>query len=54
MNEQQQFIEGFLREIEPFASFAAAKRESCVELCTTEGTGKPLFRVTGLRLVSLK
>lgn len=30
----------------------AAKLKGCEELCTTEGEGKPLFRVKGLRVVS--
>jgi len=33
---------------------AAAKAAGCVELYTTEGTGKPIFRVKGLRVKSIQ
>jgi hypothetical protein len=33
---------------------AAAKASRCTEFYTTEGTEKPVFRVTGIKLVSLK
>jgi hypothetical protein len=33
---------------------AAAKRGRCAELLTTELPTKPLFRVTGLRIISLR
>lgn len=33
---------------------AAAKRAKCVEFVTTERFSKPLFRVSGIKIVSLK
>jgi len=32
---------------------AAAKRAKCIEFVTTEGRGKPFFRVGGIRMLSL-
>lgn len=57
----KQLLEAALREACQFGlgacdaiHVAAAKRAKCVEFHTTEKPSKPLFRVSGIRVVSLQ